>query len=191
MANPIVHPEKEYKIAQVGPTRDWDFTGNDGQKIAMRTYSIQVEGVADWVDLNTKSDGDAPTVGETLEGHIEDGGKYGYKFVKKKKGGNWSGGSKGYSAGAAWSAAFETSATITAAYYAASGSKPKDFDEFFGRVEAVAKKVKDTVDALAKASAPAESTEAPKTESESGESPAPADEPIQLDTISEDALGKW
>ena len=190
MANPIVHPEAEYKVAQVGPTRDWDFTGNDGQKIAMRTFSIQVEGVADWVDFNTKSDGDAPRVGEVLEGHIEDGGKYGYKFVKKKKGGNWSGGGgKGYSAGAAWSAAFETSATITAAYYAASGSKPKDFDEFFARVELVAKRVKDTVDALAKAAAPAE-TETPKTQSESGESPS-ADTPIQLDTISDAELGKW
>ena len=189
MANPIVHPEAEYKIAQVGPTRDWDFTGNDGAKIAMRTYSIQFEGVADWVDLNTKSDGDAPKVGETLEGHIEDGGKYGYKFVKKKKGGSW-GGSKGNMAGAAWSAALGTASTLVQGYFVTTGSKPKSFDEYFARVEAVAKKVKETVDALAKAT-PAESAETPKTESESGESPAPANQPIQLDTISEDELGKW
>lgn len=189
MANPIVHPEAQYKIAQVGPTRAWDFTGNDGQKVSMLTYSIQLEGIADWVDLNVKPDSTPPAVGESLEGHIEDGGKYGYKFVKKK-GGNWSGGGKGYSAGAAWSAAFETSAQITSAYYAASGAKPKDFDEFFGRVEAVAKRVKDSVDALAKAGAPVE-TETPKTQSESGESPVNPNQPIQLDTISDAELGKW
>lgn len=189
MANQIVHPEAEYKIAQVGPTRSWDFTGNDGNKVSMTTYSIQLEGVADWVDLNTAAGSDAPKIGDTLDGHIEDAGKFGLKFTKKRKSGNW--GSKGgYSAGAAWSAAFQASATITTAYYAASATKPKSFDEFFGKVEAVANKVKTSVDTLAK-TATATEGEVAKTESETGESPANPDEPIQLDTISEDALGKW
>lgn len=189
MANQIVHPEGEYKIAQVGPTRSWDFNGNDGNKVSMTTYSIQLEGVADWVDLNTAAGSDAPKVGDALEGHVEDAGKFGLKFTKKKKQGSWGGGKGGYNPGAAWSAAFETSATITSAYYAASGAKPKDFDEFFGRVEAVAKRVKDTVDALAKVAAPA--PEVQKSESETGESPVDPNQPIQLDTITDDQLGKW
>jgi len=185
MANPIVHPEADYKIAQVGPTRDWDFTADSG-KIAMRTYSIQLEGVADWVDYNIKADSEAPKIGETIKGHVEDGGKYGFKFVKVKGGGGFGGRGGGYSAGAAWSAAFSTSASITAAYFAASGTKPKSFEEFFGRVEAVAKKVKESVDALAKTAAPAPATTEPqKSESESGESP------VVVDDISEDELGSW
>ena len=83
-----VLPKGDYKIKNVGPSRDWDFNGN-----AMRTYSIQLEGHENmWVDVNQKADSAAPAIGDTIKGHVEqdDQGKYAPKF-KKESSGNWSG----------------------------------------------------------------------------------------------------
>lgn len=188
--NKIVHELKDYKIAQVGPDREWDFNGNDGQTVYMKTFSIQLEGIADWVDLNIAAKSDAPKVGEEVRGHVEDAGKYGLKFVKEKKqGGGWQGGGKGAGLGAQWSAAFETASVIVAGYLQASDKKPKDIADFVSKVEQVAKVVKGKVDALANA---AKKDEPVKSESESGESPtAPADNGVEIDDVDESELGKW
>lgn len=188
MANPIVHPEQKYKIAQIGPTRDWDFKTDNGT-IAMRTFSIQLEGIADWVDYNVKSDSPAPKVGDEIEGHVEDAGKFGYKFTKKRNS-NWSGGGKS-SIGAQWSAAYDTAANIIGQYYAVSGKKPKSIDEFLKKVDAVAPKVKEMVDNRAGTAKTEEkkTDETPKTTSESGESPAPQN--VEDDTINEDELNDF
>ena len=184
----IVHPEGKYKIAQVGPTRDWDFNSDSG-KIAMKTYSIQLEGIADWVDFNQKADVDAPTVGQEIEGHVEDAGQYGLKFQKKRGSGGFFGG-KGSSAGAQWSAAFTTAATLLQAYAAAGGLKVKNIGDLVEKTEQLAVSIKAKVDAHAGApKKEEESTQ--KTESESGESPAPADNGVVIDDVSDEDLGKW
>ncbi len=124
MANQIVHPEGKYTIGQVGPSRNWDFAGKEGTMVSMTTYSLQFDGVVDWADYNVKAGSPAPTVGEVLEGHIEDAGKYGMKFTKKKGEGGWKGGGRDYSVGAQWANAYETSALVLGSYFAASGTKP-------------------------------------------------------------------
>ena len=188
-------PKGDYKIKTVGPSRDWEYNGT-----AMKTDSVQFEGHEQyWVDVNRKADSAAPTAGETLKGHIEqdDAGKYPPKF-KKESSGNWSGGSRGggqASPGAIWSTAVQTAAAVVAGYYAASGTKPKDFNEYFGRVEAVAKKVNTTVDALVAANKPKEEAKADTASSESGESPAPAaaapKADVVIEDISDEDLGDW
>lgn len=191
MSNPIVHKLGDYTVAQVGPDKSWEFNGDNGQKIAMKTYSVQFEGIADWVDHNVKADGDAPKVGEVLRGHVEDTGKFGLRFKKESKGGgNWSGGGKGgYTPGAAWSAAFEVASTIVTGYFTIADKKPKNIKEFLGKIEEVAVIVKGKVDGLA--ASDTKKDEPKPTESESGESPAPADNGVEIEDVSEDELGSW
>lgn len=172
----IVHPEAKYKIAQVGPSRPFDFADkkDPSKKIEMIGYDVQFEGIADWVKVNQMAATAAPQIGDELEGHIEDTGKFGLKFAKKRAGGSWGGGYGGGAAtpGAQWSAAFETAAHILIGY---GGAKSKTIKEYMVKVEDVAKMVKDRVDTLAKEEAPKADTIATKSESESGESPsAPA-----------------
>ena len=122
----IKYPEGQYKIAQVGPSRPFSFAGNDGGQVTLVEYQVQLEGIADWVKLNTPDGAPAPAVGEQLEGHVEDTGKYGFKFVKKKKGGF--GGGKNY-AGAHYNSAVSVAAQIVVGYYQVLGTKPKDINE--------------------------------------------------------------
>lgn len=191
MANQIVHPEAKYKIGQIGPVNDWSFKDKStGGDIAMKGYSIQLEGVADWVTLNQAATTDAPAVGTELEGHVEDTGKFGLRFVKKSKGGggNWGGGKS--SPGAQWSAAFDTATNIVAAYLQVSGKKVKTVLEFVDKVEEVAKVIKPRVDALAGSAVKEETTdETPKTTSESGESPAT--DTTAVPDVDDSELGKW
>ena len=168
----IVHPEAKYKIAQVGPSRPFDFADkkDPSKKIEMIGYDVQFEGIADWVKVNQMAATAAPKIGDELEGHIEDTGRFGLKFAKKRAGGSWGGGGGAATPGAQWSAAFETAARVVAGY---GGPKVKTIAEYLDRVEAVAKQVKARVDALAEEEAP--KAESIPTASESGESPsAPA-----------------
>ena len=183
--NKTVHELADYKIAQVGPTRDWDFT-TDGGKIAMKTYSIQLEGIVDWVDFNQKADTDAPVIGSTIRGHVEDAGKYGFKFVKERKQGGWSGGGKS-NPGAAWANAVETATSVVSSYYSLTGKKPKTVEEFLGRVKSVAPSVKSMVDEFAGTSKKEETT---KSESETGESPT-KDNGVKIDNVDDSELGDW
>lgn len=188
MANQIVHPEGKYTIAQVGPSRNWDFTGKDGTNIAMTTYSLQLQGLADWVDYNIKAGGTAPTVGEVLEGHVEDAGKYGFKFTKKSGGGKWGGGGgRDYSVGAQWANAYETAAAVLGSYFVSSGTKPASIKDYLAKLDELAPQIRGLIDARIGA---AKSEETPKTESESGESPATAKE-VVIDGISDSELGDW
>lgn len=192
-------PKGEYKIKTVGPPRNWEYNGT-----AMTTDSIQFEGFEQyWVDVNRKSETPAPTVGASLNGHIEqdDQGKYPPKF-KKEQGGNWGGGrgSAVASPGAIWSTAMATAAQIVAGYYAASGTKPADLKEYFGKIKAIAPKVNAAVDAFVAANKSA-AAPADTVTSEAGETPAPAaapaqaapaaNKPVVIEDISDDELGEW
>jgi hypothetical protein len=189
-------PKGEYKIKTVGPPRNWEYNGT-----AMTTDSIQFEGFEQyWVDVNRKSETPAPTVGASLNGHIEqdDQGKYPPKF-KKEQGGNWGGGrgSAVASPGAIWSTAMATAAQIVAGYYAASGTKPADLKEYFGKIKAIAPKVNAAVDAFVAANKPAEKP-ADTVSSEAGETQAPAQtqapvatDKVVIEDISDDELGEW
>ena len=185
-------PKGEYKIKTVGPPRNWEYNGT-----AMTTDSIQFEGHEQyWVDVNRKSESPVPVVGSTLTGHIEqdDQGKYPPKFKKEQSGGWSGGGNRGpaqASPGAIWSTAMATAATIVAGYYAASGTKPADLKEYFGKVKAIAPKVNAAVDALVAANKPADTVT-----SEAGETPTPAaapaaNQPVVIEDISDDELGEW
>ena len=190
-------PQGEYKIANVGPSRTWEFTGNDG-KVEMITDSIQLEGHEQyWVDMNRKSTSDAPKIGDTLKGKVEqdEAGKYAPKFAKEKSGnGSWRGGGQA-SPGAIWATAVQTATAVVSGYYAASGTKPKNFAEFLARIEAVAPKVNGMVDKLSGAATTAAAKKADTAASESGESPAPAATEKKADVIIEDIddaeLGEW
>jgi len=190
-------PKGEYKIKTVGPPRNWEYNGT-----AMTTDSIQFEGHEQyWVDVNRKSESPVPAVGSTLTGHIEqdDQGKYPPKFKKEQSGG-WSGGGRGpavASPGAIWSTAMATAAQIVAGYYAASGTKPADLKEYFGKVKAIAPKVNAAVDAFVASNKPAEKP-ADTVSSEAGETQAPAAAPapaananVVIEDISDDELGEW
>lgn len=146
MANEIVHQEGKYKIVKVGKGEEFSFKGNDGD-VTLVNWDIQLEGVANWVKLVLKPDAPAPKEGDELEGHIEDTGKYGYKFVKKRGGGGFGGGKFG--PGAAWANAVQTAATVVAAYYQISGTKPADSGEFLSRIESLAPKIKSMIDKFA------------------------------------------
>jgi hypothetical protein len=190
-------PKGEYKIKTVGPPRNWEYNGT-----AMTTDSIQFEGHEQyWVDVNRKSETPAPTIGTSLNGHIEqdDQGKYPPKF--KKEQGAWAGGGgRGpavASPGAIWSTAMATAAQIVAGYYAASGTKPADLKEYFGKVKTVAPKVNAAVDAFVAANKPAEKP-ADTVSSEAGETQAPAQtqapvatDKVVIEDISDDELGEW
>jgi hypothetical protein len=191
-------PAGDYKVKTVGPSRDWDFQGNNGS-VKMATDSIQFEGHEQyWVDVNRAQDKPAPAVGETLNGHIEqdEAGKYPPKFKKANAGGGgWSGNRGGGQAspGAIWSTAMATAAQIVAGYYAASGSKPKSIGDYLAKVEAIAPKVNVTVDKLVAANKPAEKP-ADTATSESGETPAPANNSgadVVIEDISDEDLGDW
>lgn len=189
MAEPktILHPEAAYKISAVGPVNDWSFNGDSGP-ISMKGYSIQVEGVADWSTLNQAATTDAPKVGDTVEGHIEDGGKFGLKFVKKKKqGGGWSGGGKS-SPGAQWSAAYQTAATLLQAYAAAGTLKVKDIGDLLEKTAELAAVIKAKVDE----SAGTAQAEAPKQETNEGLPVVDTENnPVVIDDVKPSELGKW
>lgn len=192
-------PKGDYKVKVVGPSRDWDFQGNNGT-VRMATDSVQFEGHEQyWVDVNRAQDKPAPTVGETLNGHVEqdDAGKYAPKFKKASSGGGgWGGRSAQASPGAIWSTAMSTAADIVAGYYAVSGTKPKDLKEYFGKVTALAPKVNDAVDKLVAANKKTEAKPAADTAtSESGESPAQntgtKEADVVIEDISDEDLGDW
>lgn len=195
-----VLPKGEYKVKTVGPSRDWEFQGNNGT-VKMATDSIQFEGYEQyWIDVNRAQDKPAPTIGETLKGHVEqdESGKYAPKLVKEKGGGgNWRGGGNAQSSpGAIWATAMQTATHIVAGYYAASGKKPKDITEYFSKIEAVAPKVNAAVEKFVASNKPAEKPAADTATSEAGESPAPAT-PAQpandavIEDISDEDLGDW
>ena len=192
-------PKGDFKVKTVGPSRDWEFQGNNGT-VKMSTDSVQFEGYEQyWVDVNRAQDKPAPTVGEVLKGHIEqdEAGKYPPKFQKEKSGGGgWGGGggNRAASPGAIWSTAVETAANVVAAYATLSGKKPKSMDEFLQRIEQTAPKVNAIVDRLVANAKPAEKP-ADTASSESGESPAPAAAAAPkadiVEDISDEELGDW
>lgn len=199
MANKEILPKGDYTVKTVGPSRDWDFQGNNGT-VKMATDSIQFEGHEQyWVDVNRAQDKPAPAVGEVLKGHIEqdDAGKYPPKFKKESGGGGgWSGNRGGGQAspGAIWSTAMQTAAQIVAGYYAASGTKPKNIADYLSKVEAIAPKVNAAVDKLVasnKKDEPAKDT----ATSEAGETATPAASnsgaDVVIEDISDEDLGDW
>lgn len=144
----VKYPEGKYKVTNVGPVESFSFKGNDGGDVTLTKYSLQLEGVAEWVTLSQKPEADAPVVGTELEGHIEDTGKFGMKFTKKRSGGSWGGGGKS-SPGAAWANAVETSAGIVASYYTLAGKKPESPTELLARIKELAPEIKKMVDEFA------------------------------------------
>lgn len=193
-------PKGEYTIKNVGPSRNWEFSGNNGT-VKMATDSVQFEGYEQyWVDVNRAQDKPAPTIGEVLKGSVEqdEQAKYAPKFAKEKGGGGWSGGGGGKaSPGAIWAQNVQTATEIVVGFYTASGKKPKTFDEFLGKIKAVAPKVGSMVDEFV---GKAPKAEAPDTaSSESGETPAPASAPataapkadLAVEDISDEELGDW
>lgn len=182
MANQIVHPEGKYTIGQVGPSRNWDFTGKDGTNISMTTYSLQFDGVVDWADYNVKAGSPAPTVGEELEGHIEDAGKYGLKFTKKKDGGGWKGNGRDYSIGAQWANAYETSALVLGSYFTASGTKPTSIKDYLAKLDELAPQVRALIDAR---------IAAPKEESKPAEVKPAAQEVVIDNVVDSSELKDW
>ena len=199
-----VLPKGDYRIKNVGPSRDWEFQGNNGT-VRMTTDAVQFEGYEQfWVDVNRAQDKPAPAIGEVLTGHVEqdEAGKYAPKFVKPKGGGGgggWRGGSQS-SPGAIWATAFQTATHIVAGFYVASGSKPKDINDYFGKIEKIATKVNAAVDKLIASNTKAETKPADTVSSEAGETqagapasaaaPAPVAEQVVQDITSED-LGEW
>lgn len=194
--NKEILPKGEYKIKTVGPTREWDFSGNNG-KVEMATDSVQFEGHEQyWVDVNRKRDSSAPTEGQVLKGHIEqdEEGKFPPKF-KKESGGGGFGGGRGASAGAIWSSAVDIAVNVVNSYVQISGKKPKDIDEYLTRVEQVAPKINEMVDRLA-GKAKSDSDNKPATESgESAGKPAakPAEKKadVVVEDINDEELGDW
>lgn len=194
--NKEILPKGDYKVKTVGPSREWDFTGNDG-KVEMTTDSVQFEGHEQfWVDVNRARTSDAPKEGDTLTGTIEqdEAGKYPPKFKKERKGGGFGGG-RGASAGAIWSSAVDIAVNVVDSYVRISGKKPKDIDEYLARVEQVAPKINEMVDRLA-GKAKSDSDSKPATES--GESAAkPAAKPAEkkadvvVEDINDEELGDW
>lgn len=194
-------PEGDYVVKVVGPSREWEFTGNNGA-VKMATDSIQFEGHEEyWVDVNRAQDKPAPEVGATLKGHIEqdEAGKYPPKFVKQKGGGGgWSGGSAKASPGAIQAQNVSTAVTIVNGFYSLMGKKPKDFDAYMAKIEAVAPNVGAMVDRLVGKATP-KADDKPATNSEAGESPAPAaapaskkaDDTVVVDDLTDEDLGEW
>lgn len=189
----ILHPEGTYKIEQLGPIADWSFKGDDGNPIPMKGYSVKFEGIADWGTINQSPTTDAPVVGESVEGHIEDGGKFGLKFVKKRKGGFGGkfGGGKS-SPGAQWSAAMATAATVVAAYVSSCAdakSKPKTMADFLERVNQVAPVIKTMVDGHA--GTVAEEVKPVQAKEEGLPVIDTENNPVVVADVKEDELGSW
>jgi hypothetical protein len=123
-----------------------------------------------------------------VEGHIEDGGKFGLKFVKKRKQGGWSGGGGKSSPGAQWSAAFQTAATLLQAYATAGTLKIKNIGELVEKTEQLAGVIKAKVDAAAGTV----QAEAPKQETNEGLPVVDTENnPVVIDDVKEDELGSW
>lgn len=195
-------PKGEYTVKVVGPSRDWSFKGDKGD-VKMATDSIQFEGHEQyWVDVNRAQDKPAPEVGAVLNGSIEQDadGKYPPKFAKERTGGGWGGGGGGgrTTPGAIWSSAVGIAAQVLAGYYAASETKPKSMAEYLTKLESVAPRVNAIVDKLVAANPAKAPATTDKTESESGESPAPAgsapakkDADVVIEDISDEDLGDW
>lgn len=78
-----------YKVKALGPSKP--VQGKYGELVI---YQIQFEGREDWIELSQKPTTPAPTVGQELEGDIENT-QYGPRFKKAQKAFN--GGSSGMS----------------------------------------------------------------------------------------------
>lgn len=184
-------PKGDYKIKTVGPSREWSFDGNDGQKVAMATDSLQLEGHEQhWVDLNRPAKNDPPKVGDTITGTVEQdvNAKYAPKFTKEKGagGGGWRGGSAQASPGAIQAQNVATATAIVNGYYASEKVEhPASLKAYFETIAKLAPRVGTLVDQLVSKAKPAE-TKPDDTNSEAGETPAkPADKSAE---ISEDDL---
>lgn len=175
----IKYPEGKYKIVTVGPSDTFGFKGSDGGDIQLTSYSLQLEGVAEWVKLTQKPESTAPQQGDELEGHIEDSGKYGYKFVKKRSGGGFGGG-KGFGPGAQYANAVQTAATVVTSYYQTTGTKPKEVTEMLQRIEQVAPMIKSMVDKFAGQQTPAED--------KADDKPADAKDGVVIEDVDEKEL---
>jgi hypothetical protein len=184
----IVHPEAQYRVQTVGKATPVNM--KDGGKLL--SYDIQLEGIPDWVSILQAETTPAPKKDDTLEGHVEDGGKYGLKFKKKRTGGFGGGGGGQASPGAIWSAAFATAAHIMAGYVATlpEDKRPKRIDEYFERVEQIAVNVKAAVERRA-----GETPAAPPTPPPAPAAPAaakPADNTnVEIEDLGQQDLGEW
>lgn len=187
MANEVKYPEAKYKIVNVGPSRSWSFKGDGGEDIQMVSYSLQLEGVAEWVDLGQKPETPAPEVNAELEGHIEDTGKFGYKFVKKRGAGGW-GGKKDYS-GAHYNSAVTLATQIVVGYYQVKGEKPEKITDMLDRIEQLTPLMKTMVDKFAGTEKKDESTTEDKPVDNTTPAPAPANG-VVIDDVDEKEL-KW
>src|SRR5215213_5803621 len=65
-----------YKIKTLGPVKEVQ-----SKYGPLKVYTIQFEGSDDWVEVNQKPESPVPTVGQELEGTIEDT-QYGKRFKK-------------------------------------------------------------------------------------------------------------
>lgn len=195
-------PAGEHEIANVGPTREWDFKGDSGA-VEMATDSVQFKGYEDyWVDLNRARKADKPKVGDKVSGSAsQDNEKFPPKFTKEKKnGGGWRGGGGGGSAtpGQIWGSNVQIAANILAGYYAAKKTEPKDITEYVGKIEKLAPKVNTMVDRLVAANpAKTEAKPVDTAASESGETASPKPTPttpaksVDIQDISDEDLGDW
>lgn len=207
-------PKGDYEVVTVGPPRNWEFAGNNGT-VEMTTDSIQFKGFEQyWIDVNRARKSEPPKAGEILKGHVEqdEAGKYAPKLVKEKAaGGGWQGGggSAKASPGAIQAQNVTTATAIVIGFYSLTGKKPKDFATFMAKVEAAAPSVGKMVDRLVAAQPAAAPAPAAATNSEAGESAAPAttaadlaakDEktraqanaaPAPVEDISDEDLGDW
>ena len=179
MPNQIL-PEGSYTIANVGQAREWDFQGDDGQKIFMKSHSVQFQGHENiWVDVNKKSDSPVPQVGEVIEGRAEqdDAGKYNPRFKKTKKNGYRGGGGRsnsgGASAGAIWATSLQTASHIASGYFQFSDKKPASLEAYFDTVAVLAVSVNKKVDELSKGS----------TDTSASTQPAAQAQPQQAQTV--------
>lgn len=189
----IKYPEGNYVIASVGPSRPFSFNGQDGNQVTLIEYKVQFNNIPDWVNINVNEGKPAPQVGESMEGHIEDTGKYGYKFVKKRTGGGFGGG-KNY-AGAHYNSAVSVASDIVIGYYQLIGKKPEDIGEVLDKIEQLSPRVKEMVDKLAgadkKEEAPAaQPAPAPSPEQQSLNNQAPAQQQGVITNVDEQEL-KW
>lgn len=188
--------DKDYKIAQVGPTKAVSFNGSDGNQVNLTEYSLLLEGEQNWCALLQKPDAPAPKIGDTLNGHIEPNDKYGDKFKKAKKGGSWGGGGKA-SPGAIYSAAQGNAInllvaistvspdTVTKVLESAAKGKISETQAIIAYVGKLTEALKKQVDTLAgtETKKEEEKKEAAKPATESGESPAADEEEVSFDDI--------
>lgn len=84
--------DQEYKIIEVQPRDDW--TSKYGP---MKSYALKLEEVDGWVSVNQKPETAAPSVGNTLYGHLDTKSAGDKTWLQFKKEARPDGGS-GYSA---------------------------------------------------------------------------------------------